>query len=577
MRLVNQQEIYNTWIPVIESKTTVLNAEKKNWLANYCHNHSLNENVYNNGYAVLSSLNGMGNTSFPAAPNGTSQPFYNGAQGSGDKFPSLLPLAIQIAARTIGFDIVNVIPMSSPSGVLPYLDYQYTDGKIESGVDKSTLIKVNIQLTGSTPFVVGTAYFVRIDSSAASNSVMVLTFVGKSRVDGYSIFKVADGASATSSSVSIANAFNTTSTYELYATDLISATALAIESDGTALSGNQLQKTASLVNALEDHIFGTSGAGPLDNDTWSGNFTNGAYPESPMDRATGESSYYRTMGIKAYTKAVEAKTFQIAASITTEQIQDLNKQYGIDLVAMVENALVNDISHSINKHILSRAFALGVGNAVQFSKVELGQQGSGVTGLNIDLTQTSGTAATTVAKDHLGNTVTMSYQNASVLGTSNGENYLTFGRRLFSRIMAAANIISNRGGRGPANFAVTNAQLATSLQDISQFQAAPMTNTINQNNGSLYPVGTISGMTVFVDPNMTWNDNRILVGRKGADDEPGLKFMPYLMAESIQTISEGTMSPKIAVKSRYALVEAGQLPQTFYFTFYVKTNGNILG
>jgi hypothetical protein len=78
-------------------------------------------------------------------------------------------------------------------------------------------------------------------------------------------------------------------------------------------------------------------------------------------------------------------------------------------------------------------------------------------------------------------------------------------------------------------------------------------------------------MTVYVDQNMRFSDTRILVGRKGGDDEPGLKFMPYMMAESIQTISEGTMSPKIAVKSRYALVEAGFHPETLYFTFYVQT------
>lgn len=41
------------------------------------------------------------------------------------------------------------------------------------------------------------------------------------------------------------------------------------------------------------------------------------------------------------------------------------------------------------------------------------------------------------------------------------------------------------------------------------------------------------------------------------------------MAESISTISEGTMSPKHVVKSRYAVVEAGQLPETQYLTVYV--------
>jgi hypothetical protein len=154
--------------------------------------------------------------------------------------------------------------------------------------------------------------------------------------------------------------------------------------------------------------------------------------------------------------------------------------------------------------------------------------------------------------------------------TSSYENLSTLQRRLYSRILAAANVVANQGRRGPANFLVTNAAIASALQDISQFTFAPFTNTLTQNNGTLYPVGSLAGMTVYVDQNMNYNDTRVCVGRKGGDDEPGLKFMPYMMAESIQTISEGTMSPKIAVKSRYALVEAGMLPETLYFTFYVQ-------
>jgi hypothetical protein len=41
------------------------------------------------------------------------------------------------------------------------------------------------------------------------------------------------------------------------------------------------------------------------------------------------------------------------------------------------------------------------------------------------------------------------------------------------------------------------------------------------------------------------------------------------MAESLQTISEGTFSPKIGMKSRYALVEAGWHPQTQYVQFAI--------
>jgi hypothetical protein len=50
--------------------------------------------------------------------------------------------------------------------------------------------------------------------------------------------------------------------------------------------------------------------------------------------------------------------------------------------------------------------------------------------------------------------------------------------------------------------------------------------------------------------------------------------MPYLMAESVQTIAEGTMAPKIAVKSRFALVEAGFHPETQYVKFTIGVAGS---
>jgi hypothetical protein len=190
--------------------------------------------------------------------------------------------------------------------------------------------------------------------------------------------------------------------------------------------------------------------------------------------------------------------------------------------------------------------------------------------LNFRIDSTSATtSAAYLLKD--GTTTTLDINGFDLAGAASTlfENLSTVQRRVVSKILAAGNIITSRGRRGPANFVVTNAQVATALADVAQFTFAPMANTINQNNGSLYPVGTLAGMTVYVDPNMEWTDTRVLVGRKGSDEEPGLKFMPYLMAEPIQTISEGTMSPKIAVKSRYALVEAGQLPQTMYYTFVV--------
>ena len=570
MQVLNEAKIHETWSPIIESQTGIKDRDMLKWLSKYCHYHTLNESA---AYATLGATPGMGGVATGTTLGSGSSGFYTGTTGSGDKFPSLLPLAIQVAAKTIGFEIVNVIPMSGPAGVLTYLDYVYAGGTI-SGAVTPDVIEINAGTTtdGADTYVVGTTYWGLSapgnDTNLAGN-VAKLTYVGKSRISGFPIFRVIAMYTATgtgaglaaSTTVTIANVFDGAA----YITKTVSS-APSVELDDQSLV---IAASATLVNALENHIHGFSGGGATDADDWSGDSVQAAEKYEPMNRGTGESTYYRVMGLKAYTKFVEATTYQVAASITTEQIQDLNRQYGIDVVAMVENALVNEISQSINKHILSRAFALGWSNNYEFWTV-MGE----TMNFSLDATSPDTTEVTYTGKAGTGLEIDV---NALYLVNATGfENLSTIQRRVVSKILASGNIIASRGRRGPANFVVTNAHVATALADVAQFTFAPMANTINQNNGSLYPIGTLAGMTVYVDPNMEWNDTRVLVGRKGTDEEPGLKFMPYLMAEPIQTISEGTMSPKIAVKSRYALVEAGQLPQTMYYAFYIALDGGTL-
>jgi hypothetical protein len=561
MKLINEQEIYDTWSPIIESKAGITEEGKKGWLTKYCHYHSLNESA--GAYNTLGVVNGMGAVAPPTYPgmgsfsgSNANAGFYNTAnQGSGDKFPSLLPLAIQVAAKTVGFDIVPVIPMSGPTGILSYLDYVYSGGKLagatsavsgDSLAKAPTMIKFPVAqgsytgLTGATAgsFQVGTSYTV------TNGGVLTLKFVGLSRIDGYPIFEIED----------IGNGYNVAT--------IIPGTSggSVLVTGGSPASTLWTSGSAQLVKALEDHIQGFSGAGFNNTTDWQGPYVDGTKTYNPMLRGVGESTYYNSMGLSTFTKFVEAETFQVAASVTTEQIQDLNKQFGIDVISMIENALVNEVSQAINKHILSRAFALGWSNHNQFLNVENQN-------LNLNLV-INGTAGTTQA--YVNKSDATQAMPIPAGPTSGGyENLSTLQRRLFSRILAGANVVANRGRRGPANFVVTNAAVASALQDISQFTFAPFSNTLTQNNGTLYPVGSLAGMTVYVDQNMNYSDTRVLIGRKGGDDEPGLKFMPYMMAESIQTISEGTMSPKIAVKSRYALVEAGFLPETMYLTLFV--------
>ena len=327
---------------------------------------------------------------------------------------------------------------------------------------------------------VGTTYYITQVGSAGA--YLTTAFVGYSRIDGYPIFRITG----------------------VTAGETVAAVVTAGALVGTSVNSNDIGNAsgvASLVKALEDHIQGFSGAGFYDDQAFQGPYVNGQKTYNPMLRSVAESTYYNSMGLTTFTKFVEADTFQVAASVTTEQIQDLNKQFGIDVISMIENALVNEVSQSINKHILSRAFQLGWTNCYNFNAIE-GQN------LNLNLVLNGATASNSLSyMDKTDNLLTMSLP-AGPADTSY-ENLSTLQRRLFSRILAAANVVANRGRRGPANFIVTNAYLASAMQDISQFTFAPFSNTLTQNNGTLYPVGSLAGMTVYVDQNMQYSDTRV--------------------------------------------------------------------
>ena len=248
----------------------------------------------------------------------------------------------------------------------------------------------------------------------------------------------------------------------------------------------------------------------------------------------------RGMGLSLFSKSVAAETFQVAAAVTREQVQDL-KQFGVDAVAQVESVLTNELTQSINNYILDEMNRLADLNVAR----------AGVS-LSVDL---------------------------DVAGAYGGDTRGDAHRRILTNILAAANLIANRGRRGAGNFAVVDAKMASALQGVAGFVPNPMANTFSQVAGAIYPVGSVAGINVYTDPRLAFNGrlagspavetHRVLVGRKGDGNSSGLVFMPYLMAESVQTIAEGTMAPKVAVKSRFALVEAGFHPETQYYAFDV--------
>jgi len=542
--LINESEVLKTWSPVIEKTTGITDRSKLNWMSKAVHYQHLHESAYNTAHVNPDmNLNGMGAVTLPGDPT-TTTGFSAQAPGSGDKPYSLLPLAMQVAAQTIGLDLVPVVPMPGPLGILNYLDYHYGGGKLDSK-EAPLVVKVpSTFISGTiTEFTEGTTYFVNTDGTANGN-VYAFTYLSDSRIDGYPVFKVV-ATDADGTLRRIGDAGTVTINTAVTNGSLYSA------ADG-ATEVAEFASVAELVKSLEDHIEGFAGR--------SIRLGDGATDKNePYSRDEGESEVDNLMGLTLFNKSVEAKTYQVAAAVTREQVQDL-KQFGIDAVSQIESVLINELTQSINKVILERIFRLGSTNHAN----------SGVdNNLNFNTATTL-----TIGEGEDGNLVTMpapTPKDPSYGGETKGD----IQRRILAKILAAANIIAIRGRRGAGNFAVCSGQVSTALQNVAGFTPYPLSNTVNQNAGSLFPVGSIAGVNVYTDPNMNWDDTRVSVGRKGDGNSPGVVFMPYLMAESVQTIAEGTMAPKIAVKSRFAIVDAGHHPETMYLTFKINLGPDV--
>lgn len=580
---LNIAQIVESWSPAIKQLTNNAvnesNPDKLAWMCEYAHNHTMHLNEEAVGgvsfpYQTLNNTMGIGNA-VPASFAGQTAADQSNIKsfGSGDKWPSLLPMALQVAARTVGFDLVNTVPFQGPTGVLPFLDYVYAGSKepygatpAYNGETANPAIGVNKREPAYELYDAPHAFRCKLDATdkkAAIKSIveacdttgyvtiggdngaeMKVQYIGLSRLSAEPMFKVMPGQT----NIPLGKVFGA--------------------ENSTTITGidNVTLKGARLISALEDQIQGFTGAGKYDSDRWTGTFQDPNHLYEPMDRATGEMQYPRQMNLKVFTKFVSVGTQSVAVAVTQEQVQDLQKQWGIDVLKLVENAAINELSQSINKHILSRLFALGWKNHVQAYEAE------GIN-LNIDLSGAAESVDVTFASyDDRGEIqMSMPVAKPAKYGEGHFENADTMFKKIGVNMLAAGNVIMQRGRRGAANFVVTNWKIATMLQSNAQYAFSPIANTFNQNNGSLYPVGTIAGLTVYVDPLMHTQDTRVLVGRKGDKDEPQVVFCPYIMAESVRLITEGTASPKVLIKSRYALCDLGWYPQLNYLTFYVKT------
>lgn len=559
------------WSNIISEELGVKDQNKLAWMSQYAQNHEVYEAVQSGDaaggpaggiYSTPLNTLGMGNPMMPqgvgyakgAGIGNTGADFHNPLYkvGSGDIPMSTLSMSLEVAAMTIGLELVPVIPASGPWAMLSYMDFPYAggklgrinetafDGKGEGNANKPIYIKV---LGASVDAATKKA---NADKLVRGAEVKVGDFTGKfigfSRIDNSIIAEV---VSCKDANQSIAEAFE-------------AATTVTIAGVSATVAG---KLRADLVAGMADHVQGFA------------NFATGS--ADPMTRAENETGTGNTIGARMFTKLVQMGAYEVTGTVTRQQLQDM-PLYGVDVVGKVLEAMQNQISQEINNRILDRVFKLGVENW----KVQKEYQGAD---LNLYIGSTTATSKPLSSFGAYSRFVDLngkrpaSYDVPNAVKNTAAENVHTHQRRIMSRVLAASNLIANVSRYGRGNWIVTNTQILSALQDCAGFVYAPMANTLTQDGSqSIYFAGSLAGLNIYVDPYMTWEDTRICVGRKGDGKTPGVVFMPYILADTVQTVAEGTMAPKLLVNSRFAIVDAGFHPAQNYYTFMVDADSAYL-
>lgn len=584
--IINEVQGAETWRKMLTENFNVTEQDKLNWISNYAALHEIHESAnvgVNNGVALQAGqspiystpLNtiGMGNVAAPENPNanstlpGAQGNLWNQRSGSGDIPVSTLPMALNIALMTIGLELVPIVNAKGPWQLLTYMDFPYAGGKL--GRTNETMFDgrgegrdnkpIYIKVLGTLAELASVGKAAKAAQKAAPDTDITITVAGTGDTPATftGTFK---GIGRMDGSLLLATVSCLKGTDPASITEVFSAGEVNIKI-GAADAVKLTAAKADFVQTSVDLIDGFA------------NFATGK--KEAMTRAQNETGTGNTIGLRLFSKWIPMGGYEATGTITRQQLQDL-PLYGVDAVGKVMEAMQNEIMQHINQRITERAFQLGVTNAAQqkmFQNVDF----------NLYLGQTAGISKPLsefpikVYKDMYGVDQAAGWEvkNAEVL--TSAENTHTRQRRISSRILAAANFIQVTGRRGRANWVLTNAQVATALQDISSYIIAPMANTMHQDGSdSLYLGGTLAGLKVYVDPYMNWDDTRVLVGRKGDANSPGLVFMPYILADTISITAPETMAPKMLINSRFALAEAGFYPETQYYAFAVYSDFGII-
>ena len=574
---INEKQAINNWSQRLSEATGVTDQGRLRVMSILAENKQMIDGPMGNAterglkesYGISGTTNilGMGPAMWGSDPGvgvGASRGAWhnpNYKAGSGDVPSMIMGMGLNVAAYCIGFDLLYTIPVDMPTAVFQFLDSVYGGGSLD-GKDGDAPIYFQVrakELKAGAELWEKLSYGDHVvfgDKTDTADTIAVQAkFIGRSYVTGDLIVKFKSTGKLNSTYTlddhsSVADVFEAISEKgHIY----------KFQADGTnndtSWNGMDISDiTVDYVSAVREHIRGFS--------------NNDGVTKAPMSRAQLEKGTKNKINLKLWSKTVEIKGIEVEADITRVQLRDL-KAYGVDGLAMLYKAAQNQLIQDINDDITEHLFALGVKNHAQLYSA----QGVNLN-LYIDAAGNSSKALTAFGikfEDPTGTDRAAEFGEIPNSETNSAaENQGTRQRRLSGRILAGSGLIATVGRYGEGDICVVNGQIGSALKNCANFAAYPIENTIGS-TGDLHFIGTLGNIKIYQNPKMLWNDTRIMIGRKGGEEDPGAKLAAYDLAQSVEIIAEGTMAPKIVVSSRYEIVDAGFFPETQYLTFGVYT------
>jgi hypothetical protein len=459
--------------------------------------------------------------------------------GTGENWAGIaLPLVRRVFAEIVAKDFVSVQPMSMPSGLVFYLDFQYGNTKNPFNVGKSlygSLADVqatdtditNVNPTGGLYGAGRYGYSINQFSSSVNYTTASFTSASvnyDSRFYGSSltVINVSDAQLATIDSP-----------------DFLAAQSFIISGSGTTSGSlvitpaNNLQQFTSyqsgsgLTFIVNSTLSSGSGATTLfyskqTTPSSRGDFEADRINTSVPNSLDSQQIVIPTVNIQLKSDAIVAKTRKLKAQWTPEMAQDLNAYQNIDAEAELTGLLSQYIAMEIDLEIL---------------------------GMLVEEAATTGYWSATNNEIWNGTAFTQTSTTTGGFYNTQGAWFATLGTVLQS----VSNKILQKTLRGQANFLVISPAVATIMQSIPGYASDAGADLEKVFNFGSQKIGTLnSRYKVYVNP--YFNDNVILMGYKGAQFlESGAVYAPYVPLLMTPLVYDpNTFVPRKGIMTRYA-------------------------